>query len=269
MRILAITIWPLAGLILQVSMMARQERAGQAQTRKPTDSEELYDRVYKGDQTAIPSLEQVYSRGNPEGDLTGDILSIGHTFEANIASMLVSRGVKDPKYFQFIFELARQAIETDIPSPVAFGKDGHFVPHFTPPDFVAWCNLRKIEPRQAALDAWYHLPGRVIPLAASGDPRGFSLLAKGLKSPNYMVVKMSAEGLARINDARAIPLIIEACKKSPVEVTSDIATYLVYFDNAAAQAAVDRLITTDKEKELLTALRNDFRKRGLQAIFGY
>ena len=72
--------------------MARQERAGQAQPRQPSDSEELYDRVYKGDQTAIPSLEQVYSRGNPEGDLTGDILSIGHTFEANIASLLPGGG---------------------------------------------------------------------------------------------------------------------------------------------------------------------------------
>jgi hypothetical protein len=60
-----------------------------------------------------------------------------------------------------------------VPSPVAFGKDGLFVPHFTPPDFVAWCNDHNLEPSQAARDAWYHLPSKVIPLASSGDPRGF------------------------------------------------------------------------------------------------
>jgi hypothetical protein len=229
----------------------------------------LFDRVYKGDNSAIPALEQVYARANPEVDLKGDILSFGHTFEASIASLLVSRGIKDPKYFAFIFELARQAIETDMPSPVAFGKDGHFVPQFTPPDFVAWCDRRKIEPRQAALNAWHILPGRVLPLAASGDPRAFSLLTKGLQSPNYMVVIVSAKGLARINDPRAIPLIIGACKTAPVEVITELASVLAYFDDPSAQAIADTFITDDPGKKRLAILRKNFRDHGLRDILGW
>jgi len=245
---------------------ARASLARQTAPHKANAAEQLFQRLVDGDRTAIPALEQIFAKGNAGESSKDDILSLGDTFHAGIAGLLVSRGVKDPQYFNFILELARQAIDAGVPSPVAFGKDGLFVPHFTPPDFVAWCNDHNLELSQAARDAWYHLPSKVIPLASSGDPRGFPQLAKGLKSPNYMVVTVSAQGLARINDARAIPAIIEVCEKAPVEVLGAIAQYLIYFDDPRAQAAADRFIT---DKKFLETFRNEVKQNGLKGIFGW
>jgi len=162
--------------------------------------------------------------------------------------------------------MAKQAIETDMPSPVAYDVKGKPALDSINPAFVAWCGRHGLEPVKAAYDAWWKLPGKVIPLAASGDPRGLPLLLQGLHSPNYMVVTVSAKGLARINDKHAIAPIIDACQKAPMETVEAIAWSLLYFDDPEAQGAADKFITN---KEFLETFRRDAKQKGVQGIFGW
>jgi HEAT repeat protein len=111
--------------------------------------------------------------------------------------------------------------------------------------------------------ARYDFPGKVLELAASGDPRGIPLLRRALQSRNYLIVSSSAKGLAQIQDKQSIPLIIAAAQRAPTGFNAVIAESLVYFDDAQAQSAVD----TYMPKEKATMDREE-KARG-RGVFGW
>ena len=74
------------------------------------------------------------------------------------------------------------------------------------------------------------------------DRRAIPLLNRALLSRDPLIQAEAAEGLALIGDKASIPLILEACRKAPAHVAGLIAASLVYFDDAAAQAAVDQFL---------------------------
>ncbi len=63
-----------------------------------------------------------------------------------------------------------------------------------------------------------------------------------------MIEIAAAMGLAEIGDKGSILLIIEACKKAPTEAAAVLARSLVYFDDDAAQSAVDQFVAKDVAK---------------------
>lgn len=217
-------------------------------------NELLGDLITKGDKTALPPLRQAFEDSNSKLE------------KQTIASTLLSYGDKDIRFLEYLAGFAKTAIESDMPFPIAFDSQGSAIRGQYSSEFVAWAARNRIDPHKAAEEAMFGQPGDVLFLASAVDSRAFDLLLRGLEAKNYFVVANAARGLARLQDARAIRPIIEACKRAPPELARLIAEALVYFDDPEAQAAAERFILN---KAVLNELRQRAKERGVKAIFGF
>jgi hypothetical protein len=161
--------------------------------------------------------------------------------KAKIASVLVRLGDKDDTYWDFLLKPATQAVESDAPNFISYDSQGKAIPGASPA-FAAWAEAHNSSPDAMPEAQIYSAPGAVGLLALTGDPRAIPVLRRGLLSPNYQIEIMAALGLADLGDKGSIPLITEACGKAPAEAAAAIAQALVYFDDPAAQSAVDQYI---------------------------
>lgn len=192
--------------------------------------------VRAGAVEAVPNLRQQFVR-------VEDPL-----LKAKIAAGLLRLGDKDDAYWDFLVKLATPALESDAPDFMGYDSLGKSVPGPSP-EFQAWMKSHNLSPNSDLLeDSVYVLPGTVAMLGWSRDARAIPLLQRALLSPNHMIEIAAAMGLAEIGDEQSIPLIIEACKKAPAEAASVIAESLVYFDDSAAQSAVDQFVPKDQAK---------------------
>jgi hypothetical protein len=190
---------------------------------------------------AIPDLEKLYSQTQDVDD------------KAKIAQVLVKLGDKDNTYWNFLVQQAMPAVNSDAPSPIVFDPQGKFVKGQPSPEFIAWSKANKRDPSAAAIDAVYTLPGNVMMLGATDDPRAIPILRQALRSPNPIIQAVAARGLADIKDKDSIPLIVDACSKRPTDAAAMIAESLVYFDDTQAQDAVDKYVPKDSAKVLRDA----------------
>lgn len=113
------------------------------------------------------------------------------------------------------------------------------------PEFEARVKAHNLTSKE--VEEVFQLPVRLVLLGWSGDPRAVPFLHQALSSPNPMIQIVAATGLAEIGDKSSIPWIIDACRKSPAHAEA-IAQALVYFDDNAAQNAVDQFIPKDRAK---------------------
>jgi HEAT repeat protein len=173
--------------------------------------------------------------------------------KAKLARALVNLGDKGDAYWDFLVQQATTAIESDAPSPRCLGSPAN-CPQGHPPEYVAWAKAHNIASPSPAEAALYGLWGKVYLIF--DDPRGIPLLRRALESPNYEIVSAGAQGLAVIHDKDSIPLIIEACKRVPVEVARSLASSLKYFDDdPRALAAADMYLP--KPPDPVEALKKD------------
>jgi hypothetical protein len=164
--------------------------------------------------------------------------------KAKIASALVRLGDKDDTYWDFLVKQATLAVES--PAPMLVNPQGKSEPGQLSPAFVDWASAHNVSP-----DPVYGLPGYVILLGETEDPRAVPLLQRGLLSPNYFIETAAAEGLAQIQDKDSIPLIIEACQRAPSDVAAAIALHsLIHFNDPRAQSAVDSYLPKDTVKAI-------------------
>jgi HEAT repeat protein len=124
------------------------------------------------------------------------------------------------------------------------------------PEFEAWAKTQNLSPTELGEDYVYLLPGEVAFLGWSRDPRAVPLLRQALLSPNYQIEIAAALGLAEIGNDESIPLIINACSKAPRDAAAAIAQALVYFDEPAAQRAVDQYIPAEAARVYRDARAN-------------
>ena len=164
--------------------------------------------------------------------------------KAKVAEVLVRLGDENDIYWSFLVEIATPAIQSDAPNFMNPGDKPGLSPEFT-----AWAESHHLGP-DAGVNAVYIYPGTVLLLGATGDRRAIPLLRQALRSPNYVIEAVASLGLAEVQDAGSIPLIIEACKKAPPEAVKAIARSLVYFDQPEAQAAVDRYLPKEEAQSL-------------------
>ena len=176
--------------------------------------------------------------------------------KGKIASVLIRLGSDDDTYWDFLVRLAAPALGSDAPDFMSYDSQGRSVPGPSL-EFSAWAKAHNVAANgpkgTTAEDSVYIFPAEVALLGTTRDPRAIPLLRRGLLSPNHMVEVMAANGLAEIQDKDSIPLIIEACKRAPVEAARAIAESLVYFDDRAAQSAVDTYIPRDRAQMLRAA----------------
>lgn len=194
---------------------------------------------------AIPSLEEQFGR-------TTDVDT-----KTEIANGLVRLGDKHNNYWNYLLEQATLAVDSEVPDAV-FSKrvDQNS-------ELQAWAQAHNVSANTAAQSAIYDLPGKVLELADTGDPRGIPFLRRALQSRNYMIAVWAAKGLVQIQDKDSIPLIIAACQRAPTGFASEIAKSLIWFDDPRAQTAVDTYIPKEHAK-----IFRDARAQGM-GVFGW
>jgi hypothetical protein len=114
-----------------------------------------------------------------------------------IAAALVSLGDADADDFEYLADLARQAVKSDLPFPVPLsGAGGPSVNPVYRPEFLELVNERGLEFSTALQKATFEFPGDVEALGEAGDSRCFSILVQGLRSPNIMIVRAARRDAA-------------------------------------------------------------------------
>lgn len=136
---------------------------------------------------AIPELKKQFAASQDE-----------FTREA-VAPALVNLGDKDPIYWDYLVREAIVAVDSDEPFPSGFGADGKVAPGLSP-QFTAWAQTHNLTTEAAADLAMHNLPGKVLPLAETGDRRAIPLLRRALSSPHFLIQEMGAEGLTDLQD---------------------------------------------------------------------
>lgn len=224
-----------------------------AETRKSVN-ELVEDLLKRGDTGAIPALKEAFEKSAKKSE------------RQRIASTLLVSGERDELFLDYLMHFARLAIESDMPFPFGFDSEGKIIPRKYSSEFLSWCKQNNIEPDVAAREALNILPVDVVFLAMARDPRAFDLLEKGLESKNYYIVARSAQGLARLEDSRAIKPIIEATRRLPSELAPLTAQALLVFNDPEAQTVAEEFI---KDPGVLDSLRTQLREKGPKAIFGF
>jgi PBS lyase HEAT-like repeat len=198
---------------------------------------------------AIPSLEEQFGR-------TTDVDT-----KTKIANGLVRLGDKHNTYWNYLLEQTTLAVDSDVPDALFSDPLGKTVDQNS--ELQAWAQAHNVSANTAAQSALYDLPGKVLELADTGDPRGIPLLRRALQSRNYMIAVWAAKGLAQIQDKNSIPLIIAACQGAPTGFASEIAKSLIWFDDPRAQTAVDTYMPREHAK-----IFRDARAQGMKP-FGW
>jgi hypothetical protein len=183
--------------------------------------------------------------------------------KAKIAQVLLSLGVKNDVYWNYLEKLVTPILDSDAPDPAPdYDAQGKHIPGPSQA-FVDWARSHGKSPGEAAESAVYVWPGYVVLLGASGDSRAIPLLQRAFGSPNRMMQTAAAMGLAEMQDVTSIPLIIARCKSAPSEIAAVIAESLAYFDDPEAQKAVDMYVPSGIAKAL-----RERKKAGKGALHG-
>jgi len=198
---------------------------------------------------AIPALEEQFRRAT-------DVDT-----KVSIASGLVKLRDRDNTYWNFLLEQATLAVDSDVADAAFSESQGKMT--IPSPELQIWADSHNVSVKTAHQYARYDMPGKVLELATTGDPRGIPLLRRALRSRNYLIVTWAAKGLAQIQDKVSIPLIIAAAQRAPTGYNSVIAESLVYFDDAQEQSAVDTYMPKENAK-----MAREVRARG-GGVFGW
>jgi HEAT repeat protein len=161
-----------------------------------------------------------------------------------IAAALVSLRDADSQYFDYVAQAAREAIDSDLPFPVWLSDSlGSGSRPLYRPEFMQLVREDGLELNDALRRSTLELPGAVEALGEAADGRSFPILVRGLDSPNVMIVRAAAFGLARLHDNSGIQPISAACMNFPIKERRMIAKALLYFDSTSAQRTAEAIIS--------------------------
>jgi len=190
---------------------------------------------------AIPLLESQFDK-NKDPNTKG-----------KIANALVRLGIKDGPYWEFLVEQARQVLQDEPPTPIDYDANGAARPDQPSKKFVEWANKHHMSVEEAFSKAMFNDAGVIVDLGSSDDARAIPILRQALTSQNQFIEMQAALGLAALHDTESVPAIISVCANAPKEAASAIARSLVYFDDPAAQRAVDAYVPKNIAQNLREA----------------
>jgi hypothetical protein len=160
-----------------------------------------------------------------------------------LAAALVRLGDTDPRYFDYVARAALDAVNSDVPyrdnSTTQATADGSPRRH---DEIHAWAQARGVPFIQAISTAAIELPGAVEALGEAEDRRSLPIFLRGLQSPNVLVVREAALGLARLHDTAVAEPIITACRRLDPAERPWVAKSLLYFHSKKAQRAASAMI---------------------------
>jgi hypothetical protein len=122
------------------------------------------------------------------------------------------------------------------------------------PSFENWCTQNGKDPREMARLLASVYPADVRILAYAQDARAVDLFRRGLESSNVLVMAYSVQGLGRLNDKTAIPLIRKACDRLLAGEKLAVAMQLPWFPGADAEQLMRDLAPDPNMREVLKRL---------------
>ena len=158
-----------------------------------------------------------------------------------IASTLLRLGDSTQEYSDFLIDSATEALEDRSPLFADYDSDGNMVKGRFSAKFEVWCRANGKDPRSVAALQFGTYPEDVLVLARARDPRAKEALRRGLQSPNPLVVGYSVQGLARIQDVSAIPIIAAMAENSPASTRTLISMNLPWYSAVNATLLIERL----------------------------
>ena len=179
---------------------------------------------------AIPVLEAYFARAH-EAELRSEI-----------ASVLVSLGDKDPKFFDLILQEARSAVDADPPDPFARRVGSNSQMPCSSDDFLDWARTRGLSPKRACRQAASEIPQKLRALADSGDWRGIPELEKALRAKSPLIRGLAAQGLVLTGDREAVTSVIDAVARAPQDEASELAQTLIESDDPRAESVVHQYV---------------------------
>jgi HEAT repeat protein len=266
---------------LDVNSQKTNEKKAQELTQL-FNSKYKFEDLLRGDPGAVSLDKQIFA-------LTDEA-----KIKRRIASILITLGIKDRVYFDYLVQEARKGLENEMPWPSAYDERGRLNKDITPA-FIAWCKEQGIDPNdphyasyRAANPIWlkwcmkrhlnlnnsryaayYEIPDGWYDLAAARDPRAYDLLIEGLHSHNLMIAATAAKGLAGLQAPRAIDELIATGRRVPGEARYGIAEALLYFSDPKAQAAAEELSDVLEDKKLFDYKRAEAKAKGVKGLFPY
>jgi hypothetical protein len=159
------------------------------------------------DPRTMPALKSAFERGKTTEE------------KQWIAATLLRLGENSSVYFDYLAGLAKEAIEDRTPFFGKYDNTGHSIRGEFDPGFLNWCAQNGKDPKAVAGVQISVYLNDVAILAYAQDPRAVELLRLGLESTNVLVVAYSVEGLGRLHDLAALPLIAKAFDRLERRVT--------------------------------------------------
>jgi HEAT repeat protein len=178
----------------------------------------------------VPVLEAYFGRSH-ESDL-----------RAELASVLVSLGDEDPRYWNLILNQAQAALREDPPDPFEMGKDGESSALCSSEAFQLWAKQRSFSADEACKKALLEIPGQIRPLADCGDRRVIPVLQPALDSHHRLIQALAVRGLILTRDHDAITLVIETIEHAPQDKARALADSLIESDDPRAQSVVHQYL---------------------------
>ncbi len=185
-----------------------------------------------GDARVIPALREAFDR-QPK-PLT----------RAFLAAALVRLGDTDSRYFDYAAEAALDAVNNGVPyrtGPATEAADGSALERHE--EIRAWSQAHNVSIVRSIDFAIIENPGAVEALALTEDRRSVPILLQALQSPNLLVVREAAFGLARMHETAAAGSIIAVCQHLDSEDRPWTAKSLLYFRSEKAQQAAGEMIS--------------------------
>ena len=176
------------------------------------------------------------------------------------AALLVFLGADDPKYWSLLYGEAKAAVESGMPvrEEMADLPYEHL-------ELKTWREERGLTNEERAELLWQQML-TMIAFGAAVEPRAFDLLVDCVLGPNEFLYLPCMQGLARLQDKRAIEPMITAIGRMSVGAADWGAEYLLYFDDARAQKAAELFA---RDKEHLERWRKKVAEQGLRGLYGY
>lgn len=206
------------------------------------------DLMHRRDRRLIPFWQEKYEEATAHEDTLMP------------ASVLVFLGADDPKYWSLLYGEAKAAVESGMPAREEMAD----LP-FEHPELKTWREERGLTNEQRAELVWQQM-STMIAFGAAVDPRAFDLLVDCVLGPNQYLYLPCMQGLARLQDKRAIEPMITALGRMSVEAADGGVRFLLYFDDARAQKAAELFA---KDKEQLELWRKTVAEQGLRGLYGY
>jgi len=165
-----------------------------------------------------------------------------------IAVSVLRLGERSNTYFDFLAAYATKAIDDRTPAFFRVDGQGHAVRGEFSVEFLSWCAANGEDPKLTAAKQLSEYPQDVSFLAEAEDARADGLFRRGLDSPNPGVVGYSVEGLGRLGDVSALPLI-EGAAKHVAGGPLIIEMYLPWYNRPEAYALLQRLEPNPKTRD--------------------